>query len=280
MTVSSILPKMPYNRVIEVTPELAAKWLEGNTHNRDLEPSKVELYASDMKAGRWQLTHQGIAFDDNGVLLDGQHRLWAIVETNMPMKFRVFFNESPSARWVTDIGNPRKNVDVIKLAGKSGGVTPVHLATLRSLLAGPIARSVRRSPGDEAEQYARHFEAINYAIKHVGTAGRRPGLATAQIRAVIARAFYYVDRPRLSHFCDVLRGGIPASEADHIVIALREFLTRSNSAGGAESIERVRYAKTQWALRQFLDGRVPKKLLGSDVDLFPLPTTTSQAKTA
>ena len=38
--------------------------------------------ARDMKAGHWRLTHQGIAFDPAGVLIDGQHRLWAIVESD------------------------------------------------------------------------------------------------------------------------------------------------------------------------------------------------------
>lgn len=280
MTMSSILPKIPYNRVIEVTPELAAKWLEGNTHNRALRPAAVERYAADMLAGRWGLTHQGIAFDDNGVLLDGQHRLWAIIEANMSIKFRVFFNESPSARWFTDTGNPRKNVDVLALTGESGAVTEPHLATIRFMLAGPSARSVRRSPSEEADQYGRHREAVDFALKYLGRSCRRRGLATAPIRAVIARAYYYADHRKLSHFCDVLRGGIPGSETDHIVIALREFLTRSHNPGGGESIERVRYSKTQWALRQFLDGRLPKKLLGTDVDLFPLPMATNQAKTA
>lgn len=280
MTTAPAAPKFPYNRVIEVTPQLAAKWLEGNTHNRPLRQTSVDRYAADMKAGRWLLTHQGIAFDQNGVLLDGQHRLWAIVEANVTIKFRVFFNEPSESRWATDTGNPRHNIDVLSMVGESGDVTTHDLATMRAVYAGLSARSVRRSPREEAEKYDRYREAIDFAVENLGRSGRCRGLATAYVRAVVARAYYYADRPRLAHFCAVLRGGIPADKTDHVVLALRDFLMRSENAGSGKSIEHLRYSKTQWALRQFLDGRVPKKLLGSDVDLFPLPMTTSQAKTA
>ena len=71
--------KAPYNVVMEVGPDLAARWLDGNTHNRPLKQTLVDRFVRDMQAGRWRLTHQGIAFDADGMLIDGQHRLWAIV---------------------------------------------------------------------------------------------------------------------------------------------------------------------------------------------------------
>src|SRR5437870_5147015 len=69
-------------REMEVGPELATRWLEGNVHNRKLREDVVARYARDMKAGRWLLTHEPIAFNKNGdTLVDGQHRLWAVVES-------------------------------------------------------------------------------------------------------------------------------------------------------------------------------------------------------
>src|SRR5690349_1505768 len=120
MTVTNTLPdtKTPYDVVMEVTPDMAARWLEGNTHNRPLNQAHVERLVKDMKAGRWQLTHQGLAFDDRGVLLDGQHRLWAVIEANVPVNFRVFFNEPPESRLVLDCGKRRSNLDILTLSGK------------------------------------------------------------------------------------------------------------------------------------------------------------------
>jgi len=65
--------------VINVTMTIAKKWLATNTHNRNISQSRVDTYATDMLADKWHLTHQGIAFDTHGVLMDGQHRLSAVV---------------------------------------------------------------------------------------------------------------------------------------------------------------------------------------------------------
>ena len=77
--------KAPYDLIMDVTPELACRWLEANTQNRVVNPAHVDRLVRDMKAGRWYLTHQGIAFDTHGLLVDGQHRLWAILEADVPV---------------------------------------------------------------------------------------------------------------------------------------------------------------------------------------------------
>lgn len=66
-----------------VTPELAATWLKRNVKNRRIKPNTVRGYVTDMLNGAWMTTHQGIAFDSAGNLLDGQHRLMAIVKSKV-----------------------------------------------------------------------------------------------------------------------------------------------------------------------------------------------------
>ena len=72
-----------------ITPCLAKEWLQKNLYNRKIRPRKVRQYAADMRAGKWRTTHQGIAFDKEGNLMDGQHRLLAICETNIPQTMMV-----------------------------------------------------------------------------------------------------------------------------------------------------------------------------------------------
>jgi hypothetical protein len=68
-------------RWIEITPAQASLWLQNNPSNRPLRESTVLAYAADMKDGNWVPTHQGICIDENGILIDGQHRLAAIVRS-------------------------------------------------------------------------------------------------------------------------------------------------------------------------------------------------------
>ncbi len=66
--------------VVQVTPELARKWLKLNSLNRPLRPSHIETLRISFERGEYVMTHQGIAFVDDGELLDGQHRLSAIAQ--------------------------------------------------------------------------------------------------------------------------------------------------------------------------------------------------------
>lgn len=78
-------------KVVEITPTLAQKWLnEKNTHNRPMYESVVETYARDMKRGKWAFNHQGICFNDEDILDDGQHRLAGIVRSGKTIKMWVF----------------------------------------------------------------------------------------------------------------------------------------------------------------------------------------------
>lgn len=64
---------------ILITPEMAKNLLEKNVTNRRLAPATVKKYAYEMSSGSWMSTHQGIAIDESGQVIDGQHRLSAIV---------------------------------------------------------------------------------------------------------------------------------------------------------------------------------------------------------
>jgi hypothetical protein len=65
--------------LIFITPQMAKEMLVGNTANRHKRRWWVEAMANAMKRGEWITTHQGIAFTASGRLLDGQHRLEAII---------------------------------------------------------------------------------------------------------------------------------------------------------------------------------------------------------
>jgi len=78
------------SKVITITPEMAREWLTHlNGNNRPPIKSYISYLAQEMKAGNWRLTHQGIAFDSQGNLVDGQHRLYAIGVANKAIKMLV-----------------------------------------------------------------------------------------------------------------------------------------------------------------------------------------------
>lgn len=116
---------------MDITPAMAEVMLERNTRfqvdglnpdgeivaNRTINPTAVRRYAVEMKNGLWRTTHQGIAFDSDGFLCDGQHRLNAIIEAGVTVRMVVFFGRSPGDFAVLDTGSKRTAGHVLSMAG-------------------------------------------------------------------------------------------------------------------------------------------------------------------
>jgi len=93
-----------------ITPEIAKSMLERNTKNfRKIKESSIRNYARDMESGNWSLSHQGISFDKDGVLHDGQNRLYACIKSGVPFETLVFKNCDGKLSFNVDVG-PRRNV--------------------------------------------------------------------------------------------------------------------------------------------------------------------------
>lgn len=117
---------------VEVGPSLALKWLGKNIGNRSVNSELVKRYATDMKAERWKTTCQGVAFDKAGYLLDGQHRLHAIVKADCVVTLAVFHNCERETFDCIDIGKMRSVADVLSIDDDESARTIAAIA--RSLV--------------------------------------------------------------------------------------------------------------------------------------------------
>lgn len=97
-----------------ITPQKARDYLARNAGNRALRPSWVDTLRLVIQRGEWKLSHQGIALAPDGRLLDGQHRLSAIVAAGRAVPMWVFRNVSPDAFAAMDRGNRRTLADVTR----------------------------------------------------------------------------------------------------------------------------------------------------------------------
>jgi hypothetical protein len=130
----------PAFRKLVVTPVIAAAMLASNTHNRKMGAAVVERYATMMKAGQWRCTMADpITFDNQGVLQDGQHRLQAVVRSQVSVEFWVASGADPEDFHVIGTGRRRSVADVLSIAGYTN--VNVRAAAARSVL------SYERIPG-------------------------------------------------------------------------------------------------------------------------------------
>lgn len=111
-----IVPALfPRTDVINVTPAIAKEWLTRNTHNRRMRAAKVSEFARDMQAGNWAMNGETIKFSVDGTLLDGQHRLSAIVKAGITVELLVVTGLDAATQHTMDVGAKRTTGDAFKL---------------------------------------------------------------------------------------------------------------------------------------------------------------------
>lgn len=254
---------------ILITPDQAMEWLEKtNTNNRKVSDKHVQRLARDMTEGKWVLTHAGIAFDPEGTLLDGQHRLWAICFSGVAVEMFVWRNVEPQSMMAIDCGKTRSLADILNIAGENGDVSKNHLATLRAMLGGFVNPPVL-SPSEASEALRRHHDAIRFAVANLPTVTSARGVNTAITRAVVARTYYSVDRAMLKDFCRKLTTGIVTSGDEGIVVLLRQHLQENR--GSSYSQRMLRYGKVQRVLSAWLKAENPSRIYPASIEQFPLP---------
>lgn len=98
-----------------VTSNQAAHWLATiNIGNRAISSAEERRWVDRFNTGRYMPTHQGIAFDESGHLLDGQTRLSALVKSNLGGIWIMVTTDVPRAAFsVMDAGRNRQAAQLI-----------------------------------------------------------------------------------------------------------------------------------------------------------------------
>lgn len=106
-----------YTKRVKVTPDIAAEMLERNTMNRNISLKHVKNLAHAMTCGNWAENGETIAIAEDGTLLDGQHRLWAVIESGLPIVFLVAYNVKKCVMPTINQGKIRYLSDVLNIKG-------------------------------------------------------------------------------------------------------------------------------------------------------------------
>lgn len=105
------------SRVETITPVLAEEYLKHNTNNRQLRKNIVSYYAKQMRDGQWMLNGESIVFNEQGTLVDGQHRLAAVIESGTSVDMLVVRNADRDSFATIDSGITRKVQDTFYVKG-------------------------------------------------------------------------------------------------------------------------------------------------------------------
>jgi len=104
--------------LVKINKEVAEKMLSINLNNRKAKEKVIAKYASEMLKGNWKDdTGELIKISKTNKLLDGQHRLKAIVKADVELQMYVAYDLSDDVFVVLDSGTTRSSNDVFHIAG-------------------------------------------------------------------------------------------------------------------------------------------------------------------
>jgi len=253
-----------------------------NLQNRSINTRRVAEYARAMRDGEWGLGDP-LMIDKHGKLLNGQHRLSAVIRYGKPVSFVVIKGLEPESKIYIDTGMSRTVAQVLAIRGLGLNIAK-RISTVKAMFYGSKLKSKNKTAEKNAKKLwvdlsqpksaswlepflVEHQDALDFSLRISG-----PNII-APVRAVVARAYYSENHERLLTFMHgILTGMVEHPEEDNSVVALRNFLLKKPQKGAAgREYQMLVYGKTQSALRAFVKKGGLSTLQSSSVEYFPVP---------
>lgn len=146
-----------------ITPDRANELLATNTANRSLRLDAVRSYSRDITEGRWMLTGEAIKIDWTGRLIDGQHRLAAVVDANRAIEMLMVTGLDPVVQRVIDVNIRRTAGDALRMLGVERNIYEVASAARLALI---FDRGAVRRYGTGGRAPVSHAEIFEWVESH------------------------------------------------------------------------------------------------------------------
>jgi hypothetical protein len=230
-----------------ITPAVAKAWLTRNVVNRPVCKRNLAKFKWALRNGAFQCTPQGLAFNLRGELVDGQHRLRAVVDTGIAAPMRVTFGFDGDVRDAFDIGKSRSIADIVHRSARC-------VATCAALA---LLEDGQESVAAEHNErvYQRNKASVDWALEVLGT--RR--YMTSHVLAALAFA-HPTARESIEGFANEL-ANYCSPFPDAPAVTFRRFLERRHDGAGGQL--RLMHA-TLHALRAHVTGKRPVRITSDE----------------
>lgn len=252
----------------DVTPQMAEVWLNQNKSNRALRPGIVEKYAADMVAGKWTQTIDPIGFYKDGDVCNGQHRLFALVESDTTQKFIVVHGIDRAAGLNIDTGFLRTLIDNARISGSDDGLSPALITAARAIALGNTQGTKSDSYTQKLAMVNEYREAAAFAASNVR---RTRYLCGGAVLGAVGRAWLVeADKDRLARFCDVLASGLHENDGETPATALRNYLLKEQGIASTSTMWRDTFLKAMNAVYYFMRAKKLTVLKAVADEAYPL----------
>lgn len=215
---------------VQVTPELAGELLRMNGKNRPVNNATVKRYANDMTKGKWHNNGDVLRISKTGMLLDGQHRIMAVLESGVTITQHIATGIEDSAFDVIDIGRQRSAADAVAVKGFSN--YNVIAGATKMIMAYKSGGLKKQNQGHTGRERFSNADVIEYIekqldsdlIQEAATAGNKLAHKAKFFSPSTYAAFFYIfaeiDREAATLFFDLLTTGENIGKNNYSMIFL------------------------------------------------------------
>lgn len=245
---------MKYKEII-ITPKYAKAMLDKHEEvlqnstlppNRRYEPKRAQFYASQMKNGDWQNNGEDMHIAKSGRILNGQHRLHAIIMSGVSLKMGIKYDIDDSV-FIYDRGRMRSSSDTLTMKGIDKEITGNFYVSIVRLHYYYQKGLMYVSDADIERFICKHdktFKEIRSLM--IGKNSTNKGTRINMKNAVILTAVMYaleagIDFETINSFCEVLYTGIPQNLDQNAALVLRNDIMGGalKSAGGIKRSDHI-----------------------------------------
>ena len=244
-------------KVVNITPDLARKWLLNNKVNRTLSVGRMSQYAYDMKHGKWQVNGEAIKFGKDGSLKDGQHRLFAIIKANVTVSSLVIYGLDENIT-IQDRGRNRSVTDSLLLEGMNKKV-----ANSRSVAIAKLHYYMQNSSNNISDYQVKEFiiehqKSLEKVSKMTVQSGKYKGLRIPIQSASIGLALMTAlevgyPEDELRRWCDIVKTGIQENVNEAAASIFRNDMMAKNIGGGTQTMRKKAVYQTEKSISDFHD---------------------------
>jgi hypothetical protein len=270
----------PKVELAEITPTKAHELLGMNTHNRDVRPNRVEELAGAITRGEWKVNGDAIRISATGVILDGQHRLLAVIKADKPIESFVITGLADDTQSTMDQARRRTFADSLKLDGETdynGLASVTRVVWNWNKFKVPSGQNIQITPtiAQLYDTLAAHPGIRDATIKAHRLSYKPPGLTRAQVGGLAYVFSLHTSVENVDAFFESITSGAGLEEGDPRLL-LRRRLERDLAAGSgtAKLHSLAKAALTVKAFNAWMSGKKIHQLKwsigGADPERFPL----------
>lgn len=257
--------------VIKITPEKANEFLGKNIVNRNIRDKRVNQYVKEMQNGRWELNGESIKFNDKGELIDGQHRLTAIVKSGMAIDMCVVW-DVPSEVTILDRGSGRSTADTLIISGMDKKLANSTVVGIVKLHFWNTTGNGNQSDNDIKDFIERYGDSLLKASQLCSNRGGCRQFKVSVRSAVIMLPIFYalefgIDYETCASFVDVLRSGFYNEKTQTAAVVCRnDMMSGVIKIHGSGSERKYSSYRIEKALADYVSGTSRKNSYAKWID--------------